>query len=99
MSDLIDGLSEGLANAGETILSFLPRLIGALVILFVGWLVARLVHRVFQRVFKVVGLDTLLERADSPTDCWRRVIRLQTSQRERSTGSLCLWCSSSRPKP
>ena len=41
MSDLIDGLSEGLQNAGETILSFLPRLIGALVILVVGWLVAR----------------------------------------------------------
>ena len=63
MQDLIDGLSEGLANAGETILSFLPRLIGALVILVVGWLVARVVHRAFQRLFKAVGLDTLLERA------------------------------------
>ncbi len=63
MSDLIDGLSNGLENAGETILSFLPRLIGALIILVVGWLVARLVHRVFQRLFKAVGLDALLERA------------------------------------
>ena len=63
MSDLIDGLSEGLENAGETILSFLPRLIGALIILVVGWLLARLVHRVFQRLLKVVGLDSLLERA------------------------------------
>ena len=63
MSDLIDGLSSGLENAGETILSFLPRLIGALIILIVGWLVARLVHRAFQRLFKAVGLDALLERA------------------------------------
>jgi hypothetical protein len=63
MSDLIDGLSNGLENAGETILSFLPRLIGALIILVVGWLVARLVHRVFHRLFKAVGLDALLERA------------------------------------
>ena len=63
MSDLIDGLSNGLENAGETILSFLPRLIGALIILIVGWLVARLVHRVFQRLFKAVGVDALLERA------------------------------------
>ena len=63
MSDLIDGLSNGLENAGETILSFLPRLIGALIILVIGWLVARLVHRVFQRLFKAVGLDALLERA------------------------------------
>lgn len=63
MSDLIDGLSSGLENAGETILSFLPRLIGALIILIVGWLVARLVHRAFKRLFKAVGLDALLERA------------------------------------
>lgn len=63
MSDLIDGLSEGLANAGETILSFIPRLIGALIILIVGWLVARLIHKAFQRLFKAVGLDKLLERA------------------------------------
>ena len=63
MQDLIRGLSDGLENAGETILSFLPRLIGALVILIVGWLVARLIHRAFQRLLKAVGLDTLLERA------------------------------------
>ena len=86
MSDLIDGLSEGLANAGETILSFLPRLIGALVILVVGWLVARLVHRVFQRVFKVVGLDTLLERAGLSERLQAAGYTLQTSPRERSTG-------------
>lgn len=63
MSDLIDGLSEGLENAGETILSFLPRLIGALVVLIVGWLVARLIHKAFRRLFDAVGLDALLERA------------------------------------
>ena len=63
MSDLIDGLSEGLTNAGETILSFLPRLIGALVILVVGWLIARLVHRGVARLLKAIGLDSLLDRA------------------------------------
>ena len=63
MSDLLDGLSEGLVNAGETILSFLPKLIGALIILVVGWLVARLIQKAFQRLFKTVGLDALLQRA------------------------------------
>ena len=63
MSDFIDGLSDGLQNAGETMLSFLPRLIGALVVLVVGWLVARLIHRVVRRLLKAVGLDGLLERA------------------------------------
>lgn len=63
MQDLISGLQAGLEEAGETILSFLPRLIGALVILVVGWLVARLIHRAFQRLFKAVGLDAVLERA------------------------------------
>ena len=63
MQELISGLQGGLEEAGETILSFLPRLIGALVILVVGWLVARLIHRAFQRLFKAVGLDAVLERA------------------------------------
>lgn len=62
-SDFIDGLSEGLEDAGQTILSFLPRLIGALVILIVGWLIARLIHRVVGRLLKALNLETLLERA------------------------------------
>ena len=63
MSDFVDGLSDGLANAGETILSFLPRLVGALIILIVGWLIARLIHRAVGRSLGAVGLDRLLERA------------------------------------
>ena len=63
MSDLIDGLSEGLTNAGETILSFLPRLIGALIILVVGWLIAKLVRRGVARLLKAIGLEGLLARA------------------------------------
>ena len=63
MSDFINGLSVGLEDAGQTILNFLPRLIGALIILVVGWLIARLIHRMMIRLLKVVGLEGLLQRA------------------------------------
>ena len=63
MSDFINGLSEGLEDAGQTILNFLPRLIGALIILLVGWLIARVIHRVTIRLLKAVGLEGLLQRA------------------------------------
>ena len=63
MSEFIDGLRTGLQDAGENVLNYVPKLIGALLILIVGWIIARFLHRVFIRLLKAVGLDQLLERA------------------------------------
>ena len=58
-----DGIQEGLNDAWEAIVEFTPKLVGALLILLVGWLIARFLRGVFERLFKAVGLDKLLERA------------------------------------
>ena len=50
-----------LTNSAEAVIGFLPKLIGALVVLVLGWLVARVISAVLQRVV-ATGLDGVLER-------------------------------------
>ena len=57
------GFSNGLETAGQDLLAFVPKLIGALLILIVGWIIARVIHRVILRLLKAVGLEQLLDRA------------------------------------
>jgi small-conductance mechanosensitive channel len=51
-----------LDQAGETLGGFLPRLGGALVLLVVGWLVARLVSAGVRRALEKLDVDALAER-------------------------------------
>ncbi len=43
--------------------NFLPNLIGAIIILVVGWIVGLLVALVLDRFFRIIGLQTLFEKA------------------------------------
>ena len=63
MSDFVDGVSDGLKEAWLDVITFLPKLLGTVVILLVGWLIARFIHRLATRMLKRVGLDQLLEKA------------------------------------
>ena len=63
MSDFVDGVSGGLEDAWQDVITFLPKLFGTVVILVVGWLVARFVHRTASRVLNTIGLDRLLDKA------------------------------------
>jgi small-conductance mechanosensitive channel len=51
-----------LSEAGETLGGFLPRLGGALVLVLVGFLVARLLSAALRKALEKVGLDGLAER-------------------------------------
>ncbi|MDH3306647.1 MAG: hypothetical protein OEO77_03900 [Acidimicrobiia bacterium] len=63
VSSFVDGIESGLRNAWADVIEFAPKLIGALLILFIGWMIARVIRTVFKRVFEGVGLDRLLDRA------------------------------------
>ncbi len=63
MQEFIDGVSDGLQAAWTDVITFLPRLFGAVVVLFVGWILARLIHRGALRLLQGVNLDRILERA------------------------------------
>lgn len=60
---IFDGVRDGLDNAWNDVITFAPKLIGAAIILLVGWLIARVIRGVFVRVLDRVGLDKLLDRA------------------------------------
>jgi hypothetical protein len=51
-----------LRNALDVFLAYIPQLIGAIVILIVGYLVARALQAVVSRVLQTVGFDNWMER-------------------------------------
>ncbi len=62
-ASFFDGLKDGLQEAGTAITDFLPKLIGALLILIVGWIIARIVRRIVRRVLQRVGINSAFDRA------------------------------------
>jgi len=47
----------------DKFINFLPNLIGAVIILIIGWLVGMLVAVLLDRLFRIIGLQTLFEKA------------------------------------
>ena len=45
------------------ILAYLPVLLGALIILIVGWIVARAIRRIVDGLLKIVRFDALADKA------------------------------------
>jgi Conserved TM helix len=59
--DLSDSLQRGL----DDLVGFLPRLIGFLIILLIGWLIARLVKRLVVAALQKIGVDRALATGSS----------------------------------
>lgn len=62
-TDWTSSVNDSWLNIWERFINFLPNLIGAVIILIVGWLIGVLVSLVIDRLFRVVGLQTLFEKA------------------------------------
>lgn len=61
-SSLLDTFTSGLSNVGTKIITYIPRLLIAVIVLIIGWLIARLLKAVIVRLVR--GLDNL----------WRKLI-------------------------
>ncbi len=59
---MIQQIQDALLNALNTFLSYIPQLIGAIVILLVGFLVARALQAVVSRLLQGIGFDRWMER-------------------------------------
>lgn len=55
--------SDAWLSIWERFINFLPNLIGAVLILIVGWIVGMIVATVIDRLFRLVGLQALFEKA------------------------------------
>ena len=62
MQSQSEGMFQPLQNALSTFLSYIPQLIGALIILIVGYIVARVLQAVVGRVLQGIGFDRWMER-------------------------------------
>lgn len=60
---LVSSLQDGITDFFRELFGFLPQLFGFLVILFVGWFVARFLAKMVRRLFKAINLDYYLDRA------------------------------------
>lgn len=63
LTDWTTAVSEAWTAIWDRFINFLPNLIGAMVILVIGWIVGMIVAIVIDRVFRIVGLQTLFEKA------------------------------------
>ena len=57
-----EGMFQPLENALSTFLSYIPQLIGALIILIIGYIVAKVLQAVVGRVLQGIGFDRWMER-------------------------------------
>ncbi|MBL1075974.1 hypothetical protein JK358_16370 [Nocardia sp. 2] len=55
-------IQEGLSAAWSNIATFVPKFVGFLAILLIGWMVAKIVARVVTQLLNRVGFDRLVER-------------------------------------
>ncbi len=52
----------GISNAWNSVATFVPKLVAFLVILFIGWLIAKAVAKIVDKVLDRVGFDRVVER-------------------------------------
>ena len=50
-------------------IAFVPKFIGALLLLFLGWFLGRMISRFFQKLFERIGADKLGDRLNQIVHC------------------------------
>jgi hypothetical protein len=61
--EIIETLKNSLSGTFDTIASFIPNLIGALILLFIGWLIARAIKWALYKILKTIKFDNLADSA------------------------------------
>ncbi|MBM2820905.1 MAG: small-conductance mechanosensitive ion channel, partial [Candidatus Berkelbacteria bacterium] len=63
LQDWTTAVSDSWTTIWERFINFLPNLIGAALIIVIGWLVGIIVSMIIDRLFRIIGLQTLFEKA------------------------------------
>ena len=66
IADLGTAIFNAFANALNLVLTFIPRVIGFLIILLVGWIVATVVSKALTFVLRKIGFDRMADRIGLP---------------------------------
>ena len=65
--DMADRFSDGAGDMLRSILLFLPKALAFIVILLIGWLIAKAVRKLVDKILERVGFDRLVERGGVKT--------------------------------
>lgn len=60
---ILDSLTSAFTQFGEAAVAYVPVIVSALVVLLIGWIIAKLIGRLISRALRGVKFDDLLERA------------------------------------
>ncbi|MFA6492893.1 MAG: hypothetical protein WCV58_02035 [Patescibacteria group bacterium] len=63
LQDWTTAVTDSWTAIWDRFVNFLPNLIGAIIILVIGWLIGIIVAIVIDRLFRIIGLQTLFEKA------------------------------------
>lgn len=80
LSSWKDALSNSSSNVLDRLVNFLPNLLGAVIVLVVGWLLAVLLEKLLNRVLKLVGLQKLFELVKIEAIVKKAKSKLDTSE-------------------
>src|SRR5215218_10100948 len=84
----------GIENAWSNVATFVPKLVAALVILLVGWFVAKAVASILDKVLERVGFDRVVERGGVRQVLAEASTTPPTSWPSWCSGRSCCSCSS-----
>lgn len=57
-------VTQSLQSGFSTLLNYIPRLIGALIILIIGYFIAKVIGKLVTKLLEKVGFDQMMDRAD-----------------------------------
>src|SRR5436190_21176435 len=83
-----EAILTALANALNLVLTFVPKFLGFLVILLVGWIIASVVSRFLTMLLRKVGFDRLSDRIGLTRLEQRMGVRMDTAG---ILGKLAFW--------
>lgn len=63
MNELIEILEQSYVTFFDQLAAFIPKFFGAIVILIIGWLIAKIIRTVVEKLLKVVRFDKVTEKA------------------------------------
>jgi hypothetical protein len=71
---------EPVRNIFSRAIGFLPSLVGALVILFIGWIVAKIIQKVLTKIFQLIKFDAISDKSGLSNLFKRAGIKYSLSQ-------------------
>lgn len=60
---ILQALSESFSRFGQAIADFLPVVVSALIVLIIGWIIAKIFARIVSKALRAVKFDVLIEKA------------------------------------